>query len=469
VGALIALAAAFTLFRPPPTQGPFARDFEAYYAAGATWNAGGDPWSREVWKVERTIDGVDASREELLPYVGPAAALPLYGALARLPHPVAVRVWTVLLLASACALAVAALALARARRTAALLGALLLGIASGPETSAIALGQVALIAAAAIACALLAFERRALAAGTVATLVAALQPNLAIAMVARMRDRTVLVAASLAALAFAALTLVAGGGLPGIRAYLHRLAEHGTAERFDAIQHTPAAIAWAFGASGDIALIAGTVCALGAVAITIAATVAARLDPLDGTLLALAALPFAVPFFHEHDFVVELLPLTVLAIRGRGAAPVLTALAAALICVNWLNLAQRPEAAAQTVALGLAAACGYVLLGPALRQAQDDTRLTRADLLPFAAVIALACVAVPLGRAHPAPVWPDGLPAGYRAPAHADASAVWADEQRVAGLETRQAAWGALRALPLAGCIVLGIAVVRSGRRRTAG
>jgi hypothetical protein len=372
---------------------------------------------------------------------------------------VAVRVWTGLLLASACALAVAALALARARRTAALLGALLLGIASGPETSAIALGQVALIAAAAIACALLAFERRALAAGTVATLVAALQPNLAIAMVARMRDRTVLAAASLAALAFAALTLIAGGGLPGIRAYLHRLAEHGTAERFVAIQHTPAAIAWAFGASGDIALIAGTVCALGAVAITIAATVTARLDPLDGTLLALAALPFAVPFFHEHDFVIELLPLTVLAVRGRGAAPVLTALATALICVNWLNLAQRPDAAAQTVVLGLAAACGYVLLGP-------GTRATRADLMPFAAVIALACVAVPLGHAYPAPVWPDGLPPGYRAPAHADASAVWADEQRIAGLETPQPAWGALRALPLAGCVLLGIAVVRSGRRR---
>jgi hypothetical protein len=372
---------------------------------------------------------------------------------------VAVRVWTVLLLASACALAVAALALARARRTAALLGALLLGIASGPETSAIALGQVALIAAAAIACALLAFERRALAAGTVATLVAALQPNLAVALIARMRDRSAIAATSLAALAFVALTLVAGGGLPGIRAYLHRLAEHGAAERFVAIQHTPAAIAWAFGASADLALIAGTVCAVAAVAITIAATVAAKLDPLDGTLLALAALPFAVPFFHEHDFVVELLPLTVLAVRGRGTAPVLTALATALICVNWLNLAQRPEAAAQTVVLGLAAACGYVLLGP-------GRRATRADLVPFAAVIALACVAIPLGRAHPAPVWPDGLPPGYRAPANADASAVWADEQRVAGLETPQPVWGALRALPLAGCVLLGIAAVRSGRRR---
>jgi hypothetical protein len=447
------------VFRPPPTQGPFARDFEAYYAAGATWNGGGDPWSRQVWKIERTIEGVDASREELLPYVGPAAALPLYGALARLPQPLAVRVWTTLLAACAGAFALAALALAGTRRWTALAGAALLASASGPETSAIALGQVALVSAAAIACALLAFERRSVAGGAIATLAAVLQPNLAVALIARVRDRSALAGASLAALAFAALTLAAGGGLAGVRAYAQRLAEHGAAERFVAIQHTPAAIAWAFGASAGVALTAGTLCAVAAVAIAVVAIVAAKLDPLDGTLLALAALPFAVPFFHEHDFVVELLPLTVLAIRG-GGAPALTALAAALICVNWLNFAQRPEAAAQTVVLGLAAACGYVLLGP-------GTRATRTDLMPFAAVISLACITVPLGHAYPAPVWPDGLPSGYRAPAHADASAVWADEQRIAGLEARQPAWGALRALPLAGCIVLGIAVVRTGRRRT--
>jgi hypothetical protein len=409
-----------------------------------------------VWAVERTIENVDASREELLPYVGPAAALPLYGTLARLPHPVAVRVWTVLLIGSAAALVLAALGLSRTRRWTAFAGAALLGIASGPQTSAIALGQVALVSAAAIACALLAFERRALAGGAIATLVAALQPNLAIALIARVRDRTTLAAATLAALAFAALTLAAGGGLPGIRAYAHRLAEHGAAERFVAIQHTPAAIAWAFGASADFALTAGALCAVAAAAIALAAIVVAKLDPLDGTLLAIAALPFAVPFFHEHDFVIELLPLSILAMRGR--APLLTALAAASICVNWLNFAQRPEAAAQTLTLGLAAVCGYALLRPG--------RLGRADLLPFAAVVALACVAIPLGGAHPAPVWPDRLPPGYRAPVHADASAVWADEQRVAGLEARQPAWGALRALPLAGCIVLGIAVVISGRRR---
>ncbi|MDB5070667.1 MAG: hypothetical protein JWM87_1778 [Candidatus Eremiobacteraeota bacterium] len=455
----IALVLAFTLFRPPPTQGPFGRDFEAYYAAGATWNAGGDPWSRAVWSVERTIGGVDASRDELLPYVGPAAALPLFGALARLPHPVAVRIWSGLIAAALCALILAALALARTRRITVLLGAFALGICSAPAMSDIALGQVALLSAAAVACALLAYERRAVAAGSFATLLAALQPNLALVLIARLRDRTALLCAALGALAFATLTLIAGGGGPGFVAYLHRLAEHGNAERFVTIQHTPAAIAWSLGASAGVATAAGTVCALAAIAATAVATVRARLDARDGTLLAIAALPLAVPFFHEHDFVIELIPLLVLAVRARGTARVLTTVATVLICVDWLGLAQRPPAAAQIVALGLAVACALVALGP-------DTRTTRADVVPFAALLALACVALPAAHAHPAPTWPDALPATYHAPANADASAVWADEQHAAGLDERQPAWGMLRAVPIAGCIMLGSAIILTHRAK---
>ncbi|HTD38916.1 MAG TPA: glycosyltransferase 87 family protein, partial [Candidatus Limnocylindrales bacterium] len=322
-GALIALALAVTAFRPPAAPGPFARDFEAYYAAGATWNAGGDPWSRAVWSVERTIRGVDASRDELLPYVGPAAALPLYGTLARLAHPVAVGVWTAALVAALFALVLAALALARARSRGALtaLGALVLAGASGPLTSDVALGQAALLAAAGIACALVAYEGAArspldvgaLTGGAFATLLAALQPNLALVLVARMRDRAALLAAVLGAAAFVALTLAAGGGLQGFVAYVHRLGEHGRAEQFIVIQHTPAAIAWSFGAPAAAARSVGTACALAAIVATVAAILRARLNARDGTLLALAALPFAIPFFHEHDFVVELIPLIVVA------------------------------------------------------------------------------------------------------------------------------------------------------------
>ncbi|HTD32815.1 MAG TPA: hypothetical protein VK665_04070, partial [Candidatus Elarobacter sp.] len=86
------------------------------------------------------------------------------------------------------------------------------------------------------------------------------------------------------------------------------------------------------------------------------------------------------------------------------------------------------------------------------------------DLAPFVAVIVLACAAIPLARAHPAPTWPDMLPAAYRAPAAADASAVWADEQHAAGLDAPNPAWSALRTIPLTGCIVLGLAVVLTAR-----
>jgi Glycosyltransferase family 87 len=411
-----------------------------------------------VWRVERGIAGVDASRDELLPYVGPAAALPLFGALARLPQPLAAVVWTGLLAASGVVLVLASLLLAGTRRAGAVLGAFALAIASGPLTSAVALGQAALLSAAGIALALVAYERRGVALGALATLVAAVQPNLALALIARMRDRTALLCAALGAIAFAALTLAAGGGVRGFAAYLHRLAEHNGAERFAAIQHTPAAIAFAFGASDSTAALAGVVVAAVAVAAVAVATLRARLRAPDGALLAVAALPLAVPFFHEHDFVIELIPLTVLAVRAEGAARAWAAAAAVLALVDWLGLAQRPAAHAQIVAQGVALACAFVALGA-------SARVRRSDLAPFAALAVLACAALPLARAFPAPTWPDGLPVAYRAPAGAGASAVWADEQRAAGLDARQPAWGALRALPPLGSIALGVAIVLYGSR----
>ena len=423
------------------------------------WNAGQDAWSRAVWTVERTIAGVDVTRDELLPYVGPAAALPLFGLLAHAPHAVAVRIWSGLLALALGGIALASLALARTQRIGALLGAFALTLASGPATSALALGQSAMLSAAGIALALLAFERRWIAAGAGATLLAGIQPNLVPVLIARMRDRAALLSAVIGGAAFVALTLAAGGGLPGLRAYQQRLAEHGLAERFVTIQHTPAAIAWSFGASANVASAIGALIALAALVAIPLAIVRARLGARDGTLLALCALPLALPFFHEHDFVVVLIPLCVLAVVARGPARALAGIAAACVLVDWLGLAQRPPAVAQIVTLAFAVACGFVLLG-------SGARTGRSDVAPFVAAAALACVAIPLALAHPAPTWPDALPPGYHAPANADISAVWAGEQHAAGLDARVPAWGVLRAIPLAGCIILGIAVVLTGRRR---
>lgn len=446
------------MLRPPPTPGPYARDFEAYYAGGATWSAGGDAWSRAVWRVERTIAGVDAGRDELLPYVGPAAALPLFGAFARLPFPLAQRLWSGSLALALGVVVVGALVLARARRVGALLAAFTLALVAGPVISDLALGQVALLSAAGIVAALVAYEHRVVAGGALATLAAGVQPNLALALVARMRDRTALVSAAIGGALFAVLTLAAGGGVPGVLAYLHRLGEHGRAERFVTIQHTPAAIAWAFGAPASAASLLGAACALGAIVATAVVTLRARLDARDGTLLALAALPFAVPFFHEHDFAIELLAVIVLGVRASGAARAWAGVAAAAVLVDWFGLAQRAPAQPQLVVEALAVAAAFAALGAG--------RLRRADAAPAVAALALAALALPLARAHPAPTWPEALGAAYRAPANADASAVWADEQRVSGLDARDPAWGILRTIPLAGCVALGIAITLHARKR---
>jgi hypothetical protein len=437
------------VLRPPPTQGPFGRDFEAYYAAGTVWDAGGDPWSRDVWRVERTIGGVEAQRDELLPYAGPAAALPLFGALAKLPFDAAVALWTALLALALGALVVVALVLAGVRDRRAFVAAFVFAFAAGPTSSGLGLGQAALLAAGGIALALLACERRSTLGATLAMLAAAVQPNLAVVLVARLRD-AVAWRASVAALAvFAGLTFVAG---PDVLAYLHHLAAHGAAERLVAIQFTPAAIAWSAGASARIAQALGTTVALLAIVAVVVVTVRARLRPLDGTLLAFAALPFVIPFFHEHDFGIELLPLLLLALRARGVTRTLAAVAAVLVLTDTLGMAQRPLATASIVAQGLAVAAAFVALGRGA--------LRGADAAPFVALAALALVALSLARGWPAPVWPDALGPAYHAPARADASAVWADEQRAVGLAAQVPAWGALRALPLLGCAALGVALV---------
>jgi hypothetical protein len=295
-------------------------------------------------------------------------------------------------------------------------------------------------------------------AGSAAVLVAALQPNLALALVAALRRYAAWAATGIALAAFAAITLVAGGGAGGFATYLHRLASHGDAERFIAIQYTPAAIARAFGSAPGVASAIGTAIAVAAIAATAYATVRARLAPRDGALLGIAALPLAVPFFHEHDFVLALIPLIVLAVSATGTARALAGVATALIGVDWFGLAQRPLATGQILALGIVAALAFTAVAPA-------RRASAADAAPFAALLAVACVAVPLAHANPAPTWPDALPPAYRAPERADAAAVWDDEQRAAGLAAVVPAWGALRAIPLAGCIVLGVAILRAARR----
>jgi hypothetical protein len=475
----LTLVLAFTVFRPPSTPGPVERDFEAYYAAGATVNAGGDPYSRAIWNAERRVPGVNVAREELLPFVGPAAALPFWSLLARLPYGSALAVWTTVLVSSFAVVLAAALQVARAPLDPWRYGmATALALASAPMIGSLALGQAALVAVAGIAAAVIAYERRWVSAAFAATLLAAVQPNLACVLLARMRSRWDVAVAGAAAGAFALLTLVAGGGTAGFLAYLQRLRAHGAAERTIAIQHTPAAIAYALGLSMQTATIVDTLVAFTAAAAAVAIIVRERLDAATATLVTAALLPLAIPFFHEQDFALEVLPVIVLAVRAEGRARSLAAVAAVLVLVDWFGVAQRHAAQGQIVCLGLAVALGFAGAGRPLGFAGTDrplrfpgagrsrTRGTPAEFAGLATLAGLAALALPLGSTHPAPTWPDALPAAYRADPSGDASTVWAGESRAAGLTRAEPVWGILRAIPLAGCVVLAAAVVADARRR---
>jgi hypothetical protein len=455
------VVAAVLLARPVPGGGPFARDFEAYDAAGATRNAGADPYGRAIWQAERTIPGVDATHDEMLPFVGPAFALPLWSAFARLPFGLARALWEGILALAFLALVTASLALAGGPFTPArTLAALALGATSGAVISAIALGQAALLGAAGTAVTLLLLERRsAWAIGT--ALVAAIQPNLALPLVLRLTGRRAIASLAAAAAAFLAITLAVGGGVDGVLAYARRLRLHDAAERFTTIQHTVPAIVASFGAGTGVAEAVGTIVSFAAIAVAIVASVRLRAQPVIAVCIGIALVPLAVPFFHEHDFAIDLAPAIVLLVRGDAAVRRIAGTAAVLTFVDWLGLAQHPAAVPQTLALALGVAASCALLG---RFGADADRDDRAALLaPFGVACLVALNAVPLAHGAPAPNWPASL-GPYHAPPGADLSAIWADEGRRAGLDAAVPAWGVLRAIPLAGCVCFAYALTRLAR-----
>src|SRR5579872_1105014 len=218
--AIVLLAVAFFVVRPAGTPGPAMRDFEAYYAAGAVANRGGDPYSRAIWNAERAVPNVDTSHDETLPFVGPAPMLLVMRALALFPFDAACRIWGALLAGAMLIVVFGGLALAGApRRAEVVLGAAILAGAYGPLTSDVALGQIALISAAGIVATLLLLRARAWLAASFGAVIAALQPNLALVLLARATDLRALAAFALGALFFFAL-VVAGGGMDAIARYV---------------------------------------------------------------------------------------------------------------------------------------------------------------------------------------------------------------------------------------------------------
>jgi hypothetical protein len=448
--ACVAIAVAILAARPRATPGPFLRDFEAYWAAGASWNAHADPYGRAIWNAERTVSGVEPKRDEVLPFVGPPATLPAWRLAARLPYAAAASLWAALLGASL--LALAAAVILGSRRTLApfsFLAALALAIGFGPVTSDLALGQLALPAVLGAALAVL-VASRSLAGATAAACLAFAQPNASLGLLSQLgRNRATVAIVAGAAASYALGALAAGWRWPA--AYARLIAAHGAAERFAAIQLSPASIAYGFGATPLAAQVVGVVL----VALAIAAAIVLAVTIRDGfaRFAAFSAIaPFAAGFFHEHDLVVAYVPAVWCAVRTSASARVFALAGTLLVAVDWLGLAQRPTGIAQSALLAIAALAAFAALG--------DAAELRGTALVALAFVPCFLAAAWLAAHWPAPVWPDALHA-FRAPSGVSIAAVWEHEQHASGLLAAVPAWAALRSLSLAGCALLAYAIYR--------
>jgi Glycosyltransferase family 87 len=455
--ACLAIAVALLAARPAATPGPLLRDFEAYWGAGATWNARADPYERAIWNAEREVPGVDARRDELLPFIGPPATLLLWSLLARLPYAAAAVVWWSVLALSLLALVASIIRAGSAAITPfSFLALLALAIAFGPITSDLALGQVALPALLG-AVMLTMFADRSLLAATAGACLAFAQPNLALALASQLgRNRATLAIAGGAIATYVIGTLAAGPQWPA--AYARAALAHGNAERFVAIQLTPASTAYGFGAPARGAEFVATIAALAAIIAALA--IAVRVRDRFARLAAFAALlPFASGFFHEHDLTVAYPAAAWCALRTRGATRTVALAGTLLVAIDWLGLAQRPTGIVQSLLLAVAAFCAFAALGE-----RSDSRIASRVAITLGALFGAAAW---LAARHPAPVWPDSLGA-FHAAANATVSAVWMAEQRASGLLHADSPWALLRSLPLLGCALLTYATARhSSCRRT--
>lgn len=456
VTAYCAFAVAVFVARPPATSGPLARDFEAYWSAGVAFDHRTDPYAASIWNQERDVPGVDAHRENLLPFVSPPATLPLWSVVARVPYAVAAPWWLLLLCCALGGLLLACLRGARVKINVTNgLAAIALAISFGPITSDLALGQFALLAA--FGACLFAVSRRTLPAIAGAVLAFA-QPNIMPSLISQLSRKRAVIAIVIAA----ALTYAIGamaGGWNWIGAYATLLLAHGAAERFSAIQLTPAAIAYGLGAPVAVAFVIAGIIA--AAAIVGAIRIAARTRDAFARFAAFGALtPFVSGFWHEHDLVMAFPAVIWCALR---AAPHMRAIAIAgtlLVAIDWLGLAQRPAGIVQSALLGVAAWCAF--------NALRNPAFSPATAYPTAALVAVFAAAAALAITHPAPVWPNAMHA-LAVPAHASAAQAWAVQQEATGLNRPVATWAVLRALSLLGCALLAWTICsRSTYYRTA-
>jgi hypothetical protein len=441
---------AVTIARPAPTPGPLSRDFEAYWAAGATSNAGADPYGRAIWNSERAVAGVDARRDEILPFVGPPHTLLFWRIVAWLPYERAAHLWWAVLAISLLALVGAVVGASGVTFTArAFFGGIVLAIAFAPISSDLALGQIALPAFLGTVLVAVLAERR-LTLGVVAAPIAFAQPNISLGLLTQLgRNRTTVAMLAGAALTYVLGALAAGWSWPS--SYARIVAEHGLAERFVAIQFGPAAIAFDLGAPQRLAETIALVIALLAIGAAVAICLAAR-EPFARFAACSALVPFVAGFFHEHDFVVVFAAALWCALRTRGNVRAIALAGTLLAGFDWLGLAQRQTGLTQSALLAAAAFAAFAALGekPELRRA-TPVAVGMGALIAGAALVAVH---------NPVPIWPDAL-RSFHASLTASIASIWLDEQQRSGLLAAVPAWGLLRSCSLLGSALLAYAIYR--------
>ncbi|MBV9972889.1 MAG: DUF2029 domain-containing protein [Candidatus Eremiobacteraeota bacterium] len=429
---------ALTIARPHSTPGPFMRDFEAYYAAGHAWLGHDDPYGMAVWEHERLVPGVDPNRSEVLPFLGFPAFLPVWGLFATLPFAAAAALWATVTLALLLFAIFVMLKQLHARDIGSFLSIAAICIAFAPLTSAFALGQAALpsFALVVMATALLSSDP---AQGAIATLLSALQPNIALVLISQVRYRSVAAVFGIVVLALITIGVVLLGAHEFGR-YFSTLAAHGAAERHALIQFTPAAIAYGFGLPSGLSNALGIIVALAAAAVWFRMMTSRWATRWWRLAVTCALLPFVSPFFHEHDFVVLLVPVLMCLCASRRRIWAIAAAATVLVAVDWLGLAQRPDGIVQSALLVSA------LIGAIFALSDQPFTLHR-----FALLAALLLIPAGALAAHfPAPIWPDALPA-HVTWIQPTLSATWHAQLQAAHELSPQPLWAALRLLTLIG------------------
>ncbi|GEM_PF-446572 len=451
-------ASLFLIWRPYSVPGPMMRDFEAYYAAGATWAAGGDPYSTQIWNVERTVPGVDAARTEVLPFLGPPISLPFWAFLARFPFDVAAKLWGGVLGIAVVVIFLGSFRLAGRRlHWSDAVVVVTLSAAFSPLSYGFSLGQAALVATAAMIAALWLVRFTQWPWSALASWCAiVLKPNVTFVLLGLLRSRRGFFSLASAAAVFALTNLVIAGGPNGIVRYVHALRGHTLAERWSFIQITPASIAYGLGLPGPWASMVGTIVTVVAIVVLMVVIHRTRASEIESAALACAALPFVSPFLHEHDLVVLILPVMLCVHRTRGLLWAVGAIGAVFVATDWVAMTQGKIGGAYDFLVAIIVALELVALSPHIRRPYR--------FAPFAVAV-WALVVWAAAPSSGIPLWPGGLPPGFTVHLDQPVSSVWAAEQVAAGLERVDPFAAVVRSFSLLGCglvwCALGLALAR--------